>query len=352
MAATYWFDPAETATEGPVVIRFTGHRKGVGAKTRPGDQFVQDELVEDVRPDDGSVSVTTRVRAVNAGEWVVSAAVLSPGAALRGARSRASGNGPRLHPGGWSWRTWSFRKQGDPPLTVRTRVEPFAHVPGVVPLVWGVLALLGFVVALVTQQAVLARIGLPAAGAFAVSLFAIAAGLVGAQLRFLIDHRRERRFGGWAVQGFLAATALAGVPALLVAGIPPGPFIDASAPGIFLGLAIGRVGCFFAGCCTGRSSSRGLWSSDQRVGRRRIPTQLLESALSAGVALVALAAIEQGVPLRGGLFVGALATYTLVRQGILSLRAERPGGGRGVWTAAAALAVLIADLLYLLAWPR
>lgn len=354
LAATYWFDPADGAVSGSLVIRFTGHRAGVGAKTRPGDQFVQDERVDDVRPDGGPISVTTRVRGINPGEWNVSAKVVPPDPTARGAGARASGAQVALYPGGWSSRRWSFRRDEGPPRTVRTTLEPFARVPGMVPLAWGATALVGFVVALTIQRSILARVGAPTDDALKVSIVAIAAGLVGAQVRYWLDHRHEGRFLGWAVQGFFTATTLAAIPAILLAGVPAGPFLDASAPGIFAGLAIGRIGCFFGGCCYGRPTSLrwGVWSSDQRVGRRRIPTQLLESGSSLAIALLALLAIVAGAPLRGGLFVAALASYTLVRQGILHLRGERAAFGfGGRVTAAAALAVLGADLLYVvLSW--
>jgi phosphatidylglycerol:prolipoprotein diacylglycerol transferase len=159
------------------------------------------------------------------------------------------------------------------------------------------------------------------------------------------------------VQGFNAATAVAGTIAVVVAGFPAGPLLDASAPGLFFGLAVGRIGCFFAGCCCGRPtrSRWGVWSSDQRIGMRRVPTQLLESALSLLIGLLALAAVVGGVPLHGGIFVAALAAYTLFRQGILRLRTERPpGSGRGArLTVAAALVVLILGVGHLatvLAW--
>ena len=137
---------------------------------------------------------------------------------------------------------------------------------------------------------------------------------------------------------------------LAVASVPIGVFIDASAPGLFVGLAIGRIGCFFAGCCAGRPTSAawGLWSSDQRVGMRRIPAQLLESALALGSALLSLVAVLGYRPLIGGIFVAALALYTLARQGILRLRAERPESVRGgSLIALASAVVLIGDAVLL-----
>lgn len=58
--------------------------------------------------------------------------------------------------------------------------------------------------------------------------------------------------GGWAVDGFLVVALIVAIVALVVFGLPVARFLDASIPGIFLAVAIGRVGCFFAGCCAGR----------------------------------------------------------------------------------------------------
>jgi phosphatidylglycerol:prolipoprotein diacylglycerol transferase len=73
-------------------------------------------------------------------------------------------------------------------------------------------------------------------------------------------------------------------------GMPAGPLLDVTAPGLLVGMTIGRFGCFFGGCCAGRptASRWGLWSSDRRLGVRRVPTQLLESTVALVVGLAAL----------------------------------------------------------------
>jgi phosphatidylglycerol:prolipoprotein diacylglycerol transferase len=114
-----------------------------------------------------------------------------------------------------------------------------------------------------------------------------------------------------------------------------------------MGMAVGRVGCFFAGCCAGRptASRWGVWSSDQHIGVRRLPTQLLELALALAVGLAALAVVLLHGPAGGALLVAATAVYTLLRQGILLLRAERRKSLVGPpLTAAAAAVVLLADV--------
>jgi phosphatidylglycerol---prolipoprotein diacylglyceryl transferase len=113
-------------------------------------------------------------------------------------------------------------------------------------------------------------------------------------------------------------------------------------------MAIGRPGCFWAGCCAGRptTSGRGIWSSDRRVGCRREPAQLLEALASLIIGAGVLAAVLlAGLPRSGPVAVAGLAAYTLCRQFILVLRDEPPlrwRYGRQV-TVAAAAAVLIAS---------
>ncbi len=102
--------------------------------------------------------------------------------------------------------------------------------------------------------------------------------------------------------------------------------LDATAPGLFFAVAIGRVGCFLTGCCAGRctSSRWGVWSSDRRIGARRIPAQLLESAAGLLIGLVAAWLVIGSVPVVEGLnFVAAFGVYLVVRQLLLRLRAER-----------------------------
>jgi len=354
LATTWWFDPAPGHAAGPIVVRVWGHRQGARAQPRPGDQFVHDERIEGFFPDKGPVSVTARIHGINPGAWIVSAKMLAPDHGERGRRGRSGGTGSALplHAGGWSWRSWSL--QTSEPSLVKTCLAPIARVPAVVPGVWAAMVTLGLIVALLMQQAVLSRLGLQLPQTVTVFLVAIAAGVVGAKIRFMAVHRQERRFEGWSIQGFLAAIAIVAPIALAIGNVPIGVLLDASAPGLFLGLAIGRIGCFFAGCCAGRPTSAawGVWSSDQRLGMRRIPTQLLESGLALGIALVSLVAVLGSRPLIGGIFVAALALYTLARQGILRLRVERPTSVRGgTLIAAASAVVLIADVV-LLAWGR
>jgi phosphatidylglycerol---prolipoprotein diacylglyceryl transferase len=347
LAVTYWFDPAPHAGPYPVTVRFSGHRLDVKGRMQAGDRFVQDETIEEVIPGSGPISLTARVRGINPGSWVVTAHQLQSAHPARGQRKQGNAApevGPQ-HPIVRFWRRWAPPVESTEP--VKTCLTPFAHVPGTLPGIWAALVTLGVVVALVFQSLVISGDHLAIGPWWAVSLVAIVVGIIGAKGWFVILHWREHRIEGWCIQGFIARAPLAAAIMLVVLKMPVGVFLDVTAPGLLVAMAVGRVGCFFAGCCGGppTASRWGVWSSDQRVGARRIPTQLLESLLALSLGLLVLVAVLSHGPANGALFVAVLAAYTLGRQGILHLRAE-PRKTRLV-TAILATLVLIADLLLL-----
>jgi phosphatidylglycerol:prolipoprotein diacylglycerol transferase len=354
LVVTWWFDPPPHPTPYGVVVQFAGSRVGVNGRKRAGDDFVHEETVEVAVPDGGPVAVTARVGGVNPGEWEVAAQILGQSRAERRKRDRGRTGGTgtpppaTLHPAGWTWLRWRLTEA--PAGTVRTRLAPFARVPGLVPGAWAATAVAGTVLGLALQALLAARAGLPVVASSAVAVLAVLVGIAGAKAWFVVLHRRERLWNGWRIQGLLTGVVVVLAAGSLVVHLPIGVFLDTAAPGLLLGMAVGRVGCFFAGCCAGRPtrSRWGVWSSDQRVGVRRIPTQLLEAGLALTVSLAALAAVLVHGPAGGAVFVATAAGYTLCRQAILQLRAERRKSVLGPpVTAAVAAAVLVADWVVL-----
>jgi phosphatidylglycerol---prolipoprotein diacylglyceryl transferase len=350
LAVTYWFDAAPQPGPSPVTVRFSGRRVDARGRLTPGDRFVQDETIEEVMPGSGPISLTARVRGINAGEWVVTAQILESARPARGTKEQGSATSAAdpLPLTARFWRRWAPSAGSVEP--VRTCLVPFARVPGIFPGIWGAMVTLGMAVALVLQFLVISRDHLDLGPWWAVSLVAIALGIIGAKVWYIVLHRREHSINGWCIQGFITGATLTAAVLLVVTGVPAGAFLDATAPGLLVAMAVGRVGCFFAGCCGGppTASRWGVWSSDQRVGARRIPTQLLESALALSLGLGTLVAVAGRGPAGGAFFVGGLAAYVLVRQGILHLRAE-PRRTRlgGPVTAALTALVLIAAVVSL-----
>lgn len=347
---TYWFVPPDRPQRQTVTIRFTGHRVDVVGRAGPRDQFVRDMTVADIVACSGPVSVTAKIGDVNPGEWQVSAKMLPssrPHDRGRGQRKGAPvSTAPQpVYPAKWSWRRWRLGKGTAEP--VHTCPAAMASAPGMLFGSWAVLAILGILIALVLQRVVIGRLGLRLSAVLPISLAAVVAGVIGAKAWYMVLHRRSRRRDGWCIQGLVVGIAIVAPLLLAATGNSIGDYFDATVPGLLVGMAVGRLGCFFAGCCCGRptASRWGVFSTDQQpVGARRIPTQLLESAFTFAVGLATLAAVLEWGPARGGWFVAGLAAYTIGRQGILRWRAERKSPRAGVLTACVAAVVLAADL--------
>lgn len=330
---THWFDAGDDGEPYTATIRLTGQRGGIRGRHKPGDTFRHDDTVEGVVPGSGQVSVSSWVYGLQPGHWTVTGDLIRPPRMPSGRVQLERGPRPnieRLDRATWSWRRWAVSTI--PPAPLRTRwalPAPLARIPAVIPGSWPLLGTIGIIVALTTQAAILTNQGVPIGPTLAVSLLAVALGLIGAKLWYAILHPgpwRQAILGGWAVDGFLAVALLVGVAGLVALNLPVGTVLDATAPGLFFAIAIGRIGCFLTGCCAGRctSSRWGVWSSDRRIGARRIPAQLLESVAGLLIGMVAAGLVLGGLPALDGLiFVAAFGAYILIRQLLLRLRAER-----------------------------
>jgi phosphatidylglycerol---prolipoprotein diacylglyceryl transferase len=343
LAATYWFNPPAEPEAQPyaVTIRFTGRRAGSELALEDGDQFIHEQTIERVVPGSGPIALTARVHGVNAGEWNVTAGALETVAVERRGRLQRfqqrreqqqvnsqpfAGTTlalPRL------WLKWAppVNVEGTPE-PIPTRLEPFIRIPGTLPYIWISLVIVGMIVALITQAQLIARVHLPVWTVTIATIAALAVGAVGAKVWHVVKHRNhpeEQGVAGWAIQGMIVGATATAIIAFWVARVPLGVALDASAPGLMFGMAIGRVGCFLAGCCGGPPTAArwGIWSSDQHMGARRVPTQLMESLFCLLGGLATLAVFLLHGPANGAIFVAAVAAYTLFREWLLRLRAEK-----------------------------
>ncbi|QGK70234.1 diacylglyceryl transferase [Allosaccharopolyspora coralli] len=291
-----------------MTIKFAGSRIGLTGRPGADDRFERFERVEGITADRGPVAVTARVQGIKAGEWRVTAIPVRQ-ESVRAGTSRKTKFRPTVS-------------------THRTRLATLVYGPAVRLATWPALVGVGAVAAIAVQAILLGREDLNVVAAVVISVVACLVGNVGARIWCLALHRKHPRHFltvGACIQGFL----LGAVGALAIGAaafrLPLGALLDATAPGIYLGMAIGRPGCFFTGCCAGRptSSRWGVWSSDRRVAIRRFPVQLVEAAVALVIGVAALALVL-GVqpPVRGAVFVGALSAYTFCRQLLFPLRTE------------------------------
>jgi phosphatidylglycerol:prolipoprotein diacylglycerol transferase len=168
---------------------------------------------------------------------------------------------------------------------------------------YGVLIALAFLAGVWITQRLARRSGLDTEAVVNLAVYCALAGLAGGKLfMFVFDFEYYRRNPG---EIFSLATLQAGgvfqgglIVALLVAilymrrkKLPPWETADCFAPGIALGHAIGRLGCFAAGCCWGarcdlpwkvvftNPEANRLFGTPLNVGLH--PSQLYESGAEA-----------------------------------------------------------------------
>jgi phosphatidylglycerol---prolipoprotein diacylglyceryl transferase len=348
LTPTYWLDPGEEGEPFSATIRFSGRRTDVTGKPQPRDSFWQEETVDGIIPGSGPVAITAEVRGVNPGQWAVTARSV----ARVGGRPYRSYPPPGHDPAG-VYRVPPPRLveiPAEPPATIHTSTLLRSRVPGIVRFAYATLVSLGVLVGLGLEALLLSHGHYALFRPMLFSVIAIVAGVIGGKGWYVAVHR-GKKFDGWCIQGFVAGAAVVVAAAALAGpGIPAGAFLAAAAPALLIGMAIGRPGCFWAGCCTGRpiAARWGIWSSDRRLGCRRAPAQLLEalSALISGGAVLVVVLVD-GLARSGPVAVVGLAAYTLARQFILGLRAEPRVWpyGRRVTGTLAALALIVGIVL-------
>ena len=294
-----------------------------------------EERVERVVPGSGPYSVTTRVYGLNPGDWTVTAELVrAPAIPTKATTVRGGQTLPRVR---WSWLRWRLRDE--PFAPVHTRWGPFVRLtamPAVIHGSWTAMVIVGIVVGILALLWFLSFEGIAAGPALIVAAVAVIGGTVGAKLWYVILRPRQWRKSvseGWSIDGSIVGAPIAAVGAMLALDLPVLAFLDAGTPAFFVGVGIGRLGCFFTGCCAGRctASRWGVWSSDRRVGARRIPTQLLESGLGFGLAIIFGALDISGIlPVDGIVFVVGIGSYLAGRQLLLRLRADARSSSLGM----------------------
>ena len=341
LGVTYWFDAAATGDPYPVSVRFTGRRVSP-AETGGPDTFQVVHTLDRVIPGSGRVALSARIPGITAGEWEVTATPL-PGP-TGGRPGTPAGRPPDLLPTGTATGTTTY-------LPVARMLAPGVRVGA-----WPTLVGSGAALALVLQALLAAQRGLPVGRLLLISLTACLIGLLGAKVYYLLTHPQETGGllrAGMSVQGFVLAALTTLVLGSGAADIPVGTVLDVTAPGLLFGMTIGRLGCLLGGCCTGlpTASRWGIWSSDRRVGVRRIPVQLLESALAGVVGTATLVAVLSVDPAVDGLLlVAGLSAYIAGRQILFPLRGiPRDTSWGRVTTLTVSLLVLAAAVTVLIA---
>src|SRR5215831_7611389 len=194
-------------------------------------------------------------------------------------------------------------------------------------------------------------------------IYIIISALVGAKLLLLVtDFRTFRadprelltlaRSGGVFYGGLILAVAVA-LWYIRRIGLPLWTTCDVFAPGIALGHVVGRLGCFFAGCCWGKPTTV-PWAitftdpyAAANVGTPLNvplhPTQLYEAAAEALILVVLLMTESRGRRFPGRTFWVYMLLYAVSRYIIEMFRGD-PRGSILIFSTSQFISVILAPL--------
>jgi phosphatidylglycerol---prolipoprotein diacylglyceryl transferase len=214
--------------------------------------------------------------------------------------------------------------------------------------IYGILVATGWIAAVLWLKRRHARLGVTEDEFWVAAWAMLLGGIVGAKALFVVlgwEHyaRGELHFWadfgtGFVFFGGLAGAALAGLVFARVRGLSFTRGSDSFAVAIPMGHAIGRIGCWFAGCCGGHPPH---------------PVQLYEAAGLVFVALacrVALAKVEHDELAPGSAFRLYALLYGVLRLLLDPLRADgRPERLLGL---SHQQGIAIALILFAILWPQ
>ncbi|MDQ3687575.1 MAG: prolipoprotein diacylglyceryl transferase [Acidobacteriota bacterium] len=244
---------------------------------------------------------------------------------------------------------------------------------------YGVLLALSFLVALFVASRLGARDGLPRERIYDLGLWMLLGGLVGSKLLlmwvepvygqnlwhlFSLDFLRS---GGVWYGGFIGGL-VTGLVLMRRYKLPWWKTFDAFAPGVALGQAVGRQGCFAAGCCWGKPTSLPWGVQFTEAGHEVTgvpfdvhlhPTQLYESFIAILI-FGLLLWLHRRKTFHGQVILAYVVLYSATRFIIEFFRADPRGDIAGLTTFTTlstsqliSLAVGITGLIFLvLRWRR
>ncbi|OLC47847.1 MAG: prolipoprotein diacylglyceryl transferase [Acidobacteria bacterium 13_1_40CM_65_14] len=187
--------------------------------------------------------------------------------------------------------------------------------------------------------------GLDANRVLDLGIYIIISALVGAKLLLLVTDFRTfkadphelltlARSGGVFYGGLILAVVVA-LWYIRRVGLPLWTTCDVFAPGIALGHVVGRFGCFFAGCCYGKPTTKpwGITFTDPfaqsnvgtPLGVPLHPTQLYEAGAELLILIVLLVTERRGRPFPGRTFWLYMLLYSISRFIIEFFRGDERG---------------------------
>lgn len=207
---------------------------------------------------------------------------------------------------------------------------------------YGFLIAIGFLVALTLAAREAKRKDIPNESIIDVGFYALLSGIIGARLFFILtnlgnylEHPLDMVKiweGGLVFYGGVLFALPTVIWFVKKKGLPLWQIADIWAPSIAIGHAIGRLGCFCAGCCYGTPAEGLPWSviftnpdSLAILGTPLHPTQLYESAAELTNFLI-LITLRRHQSFKGQLFLIYILNYSIIRSVVEMFRGDEVRG--------------------------
>ncbi|HCU26001.1 MAG TPA: prolipoprotein diacylglyceryl transferase [Deltaproteobacteria bacterium] len=238
---------------------------------------------------------------------------------------------------------------------------------------YGVMVALGFLAALAWIRYQAPRAGLPAGKMLDFAFWMMVSAIVGSRLAFLIVEWRYYLAhpaaalrvweGGLVFYGGLLACIWVAWVYLKRHALNFWKVADVFMPGVALGHSLGRIGCFLAGCCYGRTCDPHAWyalhfpTGEETLapgGLPLYPTQWIESAANLLIFLF-LAWRSRKKAFDGQILLLYLITYSILRIAIELLRGDQERGfviGHWLSTSQFLSGLLLVTALFVLFYRR
>jgi phosphatidylglycerol:prolipoprotein diacylglycerol transferase len=207
---------------------------------------------------------------------------------------------------------------------------------------YGFLIAIGFLVALTLAAKEAKRKDIPNESIIDVGFYALLSGIIGARLFFILtnlqnflEHPLDMLKiweGGLVFYGGVIFALPTVIWLARKRGLPLWQTADIWAPSIAIGHAIGRLGCFCAGCCYGKPAEGLPWSvtftdpdSLALLWTPLHPTQLYESAAEFLNFLI-LITLRRHQSFKGQLFLVYILNYSIIRSVVEIFRGDEVRG--------------------------
>ena len=228
---------------------------------------------------------------------------------------------------------------------------PYIYIFGYPLPMYGLLAIIGFILAVAVAASLAKKYGLPPSDVVFASFYCGIGVIVGAKLMYFItmlpkliknfDVFLENPwfvliyvFSGFVFYGGLIGGAIGVIIYCKQFSIPLKPFMNVAAPAIPLMHGIGRIGCVCAGCCYGMKYD-GPFAitypcndlTQGMCGVPRFPTQLVETVVNLILAACLFIYVKKGVKKDGRPIGIYLIVYSIMRFLLEFVRGDEVRGG-------------------------